>query len=126
MFKQFILITSALTLFVTVWVTLIFQFDQSEKLTGHAKNESTEVRAIPLPSSISTESTTGEWVYNEECSGKVEVICLENKNQLQDKLQENGQHPAKTIDLRNYDFSDISSLEGVPIEGILNKLGLAE
>ncbi|WP_100372773.1 hypothetical protein [Bacillus sp. FJAT-45037] len=125
--KQVLIIGLAVFMFISVWMVVFIQFNQTDEeavtytptvLEMSVENE----RAFPLPESIDSEESQLETIAEEENS----VVFLE-EGQLQDvppTTLPDGQDNQGLIDLRNFDFSDISTPDGVPIEGILKKLQL--
>ena len=106
MIKQLLIIGLAAIMFVGVWVLVIIQFNDEPdpvSLNYSTTIESSNERAFDFPDTIKKTPT------KEEDSNPIE------KNQ---------QSENKVIDLRDYDFSDVSTDEGVPIGAILDKLEL--
>ncbi|WP_100407277.1 hypothetical protein [Bacillus solitudinis] len=122
MARQITLVSFAVLMFITVWVVVILKLGQShsqpEFATGSITNDDIQVmeseRAVPFPESIKDEQYKIDEVTqiaNEQIKEEAATILEEFLPQISSK-----------VDLRNYDFSDISTADGVPIDGILEKI----
>ncbi|GAE34636.1 hypothetical protein [Halalkalibacter akibai] len=115
MTKQLFVIGVAAMLFVGVWILVFLQFNEQQHAVEIGSASTFEInneRAFELPESI-IQSDKEITVYSDISES---VQKLDNKITVK---EEKG-----TVDLRNYDFSDVSTSEGVPIAAILDKLDL--
>ncbi|WP_062046901.1 hypothetical protein [Bacillus sp. JCM 19034] len=60
-------------------------------------------------------------LLNKEDDFEETVIEIDN---ISDKGVDYSERQDQLINLADYDFSDISSADGIPVEGILEKIGL--
>ncbi len=108
------LIGLASTMFLGVWILVIFQFSQNQHVEQSPVQADQGERVIPLPDSIRNQ--------DEKLALNEEVSDVENGQEVGESERELEQ--AVEINLLEVDFSDISTPDGVPIEGILSKLEL--
>ncbi|WP_368504434.1 hypothetical protein AB3N04_01720 [Alkalihalophilus sp. As8PL] len=129
MSKQTAIIVLSIIMFISVWVIVIVQFSTKQEVVSLevtlVEGESEHERAIPLPNTIE-QGSVQEDVNNEEGKiGDLEDPLPSSTNQLQEIEETNNNKGRNELtDLRLYDFSDISTPAGIPIEGILTKLNL--
>ncbi|GAE29089.1 hypothetical protein [Halalkalibacter hemicellulosilyticus] len=119
--KQLALLITTFIAFIGIWVLVIMQMtnhqlDYSQESPMHGS----EFEEITLDKADNKENETAfkdeEGSTNKEDD---EIVITVSDNE--------GSYLAnETIDLSNYDFSDISARDGVPIDGILEKIGIAE
>lgn len=131
MIKQLTLVGLAATMFIGVWVLVIFQFDNSRNVDPISIENNQSERAIDLPESITSQDESKMDVSNNEPEStkstepqsETRVAVVEEK-ESETKRSRVEDEQVKEVDLRDYDFSDISTSDGVPIDGILTKLEL--
>jgi hypothetical protein len=114
MIKQFFVIGLAAIMFIGVWVLVLLQFNQQQATIDieTISFEVSEERVFDFPESIKADDGT-ELKENEQTL----------KKEIKEEFTSN-ELVHKKFDLRDYDFSDISTSEGVPISVILDKLKL--
>lgn len=112
MAKQIWLLLPAALLFVTIWTLVILQFQQTDRSTGFA--EDVIVVEKREASDQRNEQKRADGVV-EEGAGTV----TDARDAAEDDFSEAGK-----INLTEFDFNDISTPAGVPIDGILSKLHL--
>ncbi|MFC0559961.1 hypothetical protein [Halalkalibacter alkalisediminis] len=111
MIKQLLIIGLAAIMFVGVWVIVLIQFTHDPNpasLNYTANTEVSNERAFDFPDSIKNGAKKEEDVVSSNVLSSVEIRGISNQ----------------LIDLRDYDFSDVSTADGVPIGAILDKLDL--
>ncbi|TWI58939.1 hypothetical protein [Halalkalibacter nanhaiisediminis] len=131
MIKQLTLVGLVATMFIGVWVLVIFQFDNSRYVDPISIENNQSERAIDLPESITSQDENRTDISNNEPEStkstepqsETRVAVVEEK-ESETKRSRVDDEPVKEVDLRDYDFSDISTSDGVPIDGILTKLEL--
>ncbi|MBP3950658.1 hypothetical protein [Bacillus suaedae] len=119
--KQIALLAVAGTLFVGIWVLVILQVTgdpYSQPITDLGQFETIETIEIIDDEMVSTEVAEEETV--EEDLEK--VLTEENVEKVVNTVTQKDD----SINLSNYDFSDISTENGIPIDGILTKLNLVK
>lgn len=130
MSKQIVMVVMSAVMFITVWAIVIFQFNAKTSEPIELKepldlavmdSETTSDRVIPLPESITDESLS---LVEESIDPSLEVIEEGSSEEFVQENQGLVTESGVLIDLRLYDFSDISTADGIPIEGILSKLNL--
>lgn len=110
--KQIALLIATFLLFVSVWGLVIFQ------VIG---KQSEAIPEIPVEESYLDEVVLndGEEAKDNVTDETAELENITNDEDLTDRTE-------TYINLADYDFSDISSPDGVPVDGILEKIGLAD
>ncbi|WP_078553358.1 hypothetical protein [Bacillus alkalicellulosilyticus] len=107
--KQWLIIGVSSFIMVIVWVAVIFTLISIGDPEMTVEKEDTAISPEDVVIDL------GQYVRTEEKNIIEEPIEEEvEKEVVEDKL----------IDLSKYDFSDVSTKEGVPIDKILTKLGL--
>ncbi|MDV2683542.1 hypothetical protein RYX56_04035 [Alkalihalophilus lindianensis] len=129
MSKQTAIIVLSIIMFISVWVIVIVQFSTKQEVVPLevtvVEGESEHERAIPLPNTIEQGSVQEDVNNEEDQTGDLEDPSPSSTNQLQEIEETNNTMGRNEVmDLRLYDFSDISTPAGIPIEGILTKLNL--
>ncbi|WP_227936264.1 hypothetical protein [Alkalihalobacillus deserti] len=118
MFKQLLVISLAVIMFVGVWVLVLFQFNNQKEPFSFDFNSSSEAnneRTFDFPDSV------------KRLDEKEQLVGTDNENNsnsISEVIEEqiSSQVTKQFIDLRDYDFSDVSSVNGIPIDAILEKL----
>ncbi|KMK76384.1 hypothetical protein [Alkalihalobacillus pseudalcaliphilus] len=94
--------------FIGIWTIAIVQFTSEDPEVSKEANEELHQQVEDLVAVRDVEEP--------------EDIEVEDKKQVNDR--HNQLIPEGKIDLSQFDFSDISTPLGIPIDGILNKIGL--
>ncbi|MCK0472051.1 hypothetical protein [Halalkalibacter sp. APA_J-10(15)] len=118
--KQLALLITTFIAFVGIWVLVIIQMTNSQlDYSQESPMDGFEFEEITLDGADNTEETDfkGEEVNANKEDEEIVIIVSDNE----DSYLAN-----ETFDLSNYDFSDISARDGVPIDGILEKIGIAD
>ncbi|KHF40269.1 hypothetical protein [Halalkalibacter okhensis] len=116
MIKQLLLIFSAFAMFVTVWVFVLMQFNgkQGEEMFSvEVMYEEMEVEQNASREEQGDENEKNDLRQNNEW--KESSLVKEIKEEVNE---------TQVLNLRDFDFSDVSTPEGVPIQEILIKLKL--
>lgn len=106
MMKPWVIFSIAGVTFLLVWSIVIFQFIQISKPALQVSN----VNSIDR-----TDYT--------KLSEVAEVMDRESY-EVHEDAESSEEHEYAMRDLRTIDFSDISTKDGIPVDAILNKLGL--
>ncbi|MFC0470216.1 hypothetical protein ACFFHM_06670 [Halalkalibacter kiskunsagensis] len=110
MIKQLFVLFLAISMFVTVWGLVILQFPSSkEKEIPSLQYVEASTIAFELQNEKKRVEEKSEKVEH-EVTGQKNMIHQNNQNQI--------------INLQDFDFSDVSTSDGVPVEAILIKLNL--
>lgn len=106
MTKETTIITIASILFIATWLIVIFQI-----------YEQREVEPLQFePTALEDELPFFD-EFDEEDVEKIE-------DEIEEQVKEDRQR--QMIDLRDYDFSDIETPQGIPIDALLDKLELID
>ncbi|KYG25530.1 hypothetical protein [Alkalihalobacillus trypoxylicola] len=99
--------------FVLIWVFVIIQFT----------NSGFESAEQPADEEVETQEVVEVVIEEHQDQNQMikEKADEEKKEETSKELVVDGN---KLIDLTKYDFSDISTPDGIPIDGILSKVGL--
>ncbi|WP_088102138.1 hypothetical protein [Halalkalibacter urbisdiaboli] len=133
MAKQFLLISLAMLTFIAVWGVVILKLgptNSDSRLAFHSSEPSVEMtmseRVMSLPDSITEQESDEplERVEAETVKDNKERKAAEGGQEHEQNTQGENRKSSPYINLRDYDFSDISTSEGVPIDGILEKLDI--
>ncbi|MDT8859937.1 hypothetical protein N0O92_06805 [Alkalihalobacillus sp. MEB130] len=111
MVKQLGLLLLASGMFVIVWVLVIVQFNETPEIDSSLNY----VSNIELKDEF-------EQDMKETHSSKHDVEHEMEKVEKQEEIS--NQITSNVINLQEYDFSHVSTPEGVPIDAILNELNL--
>ncbi|KGA99078.1 hypothetical protein AJ85_12785 [Alkalihalobacillus alcalophilus ATCC 27647 = CGMCC 1.3604] len=110
--RQIWFISVTCFIFIAVWTIAFIQFSNHEQTNTLPIDEETTLEVAQLDD-------------REEEPSEVEINVVESSKQEEDEqpisVSSNGK-----VDLRMFDFSDISTPDGVPIDGILKKVGLSK
>ncbi|WP_413380632.1 hypothetical protein [Alkalihalobacillus sp. 1P02AB] len=106
----FISVTSFI--FIAVWTIAFIQFSNHEQKIS-----------APIDKELTLEIAQLDDTEEEQL--EVETNVVDPSKQEEDKQPVSVSSNGK-IDLRMFDFSDISTPDGVPIDGILEKIGLSK
>ncbi|MCL7745985.1 hypothetical protein [Halalkalibacter alkaliphilus] len=114
MIKQLLAILFAASMFVTVWVLVILQFNGTQKVENYKIESITYEDREGVLQAATIERENEEPKHNTRSEELNDTINMdENKND-----------ETTIINLEDFDFSDVSTPEGVPIQEILTKLKL--
>lgn len=117
--KQIALLAVAGTLFVGIWVLVILQ------VTGDPYSQpQTDLGQFETIETINDEMVLTEADTAEEGTIEEELEKVLTQETAEKVVNTNVQDDL--INLSNYDFSDISTKNGIPIDGILTKLKLVK
>lgn len=125
MLKQLLILIIAASLFVTVWVFVIIQFTGTEHDADLSLSNVERVdHALDLPETVHEEGSTEIDGYNGEDFDEIKKVETDIEHQEGLFVEERMEQTDRFLNLADYDFSDFSTSEGVPIEAILSKLDL--
>lgn len=112
MTKETTIITIASILFIATWLIVIFQI-----------YEKREVEPLQFePTALEDELPFFD-EFDEEDVEKIEDV-EKTEDEIEEQVKEDEQR--QMIDLRDYDFSDIETPQGIPIDALLDKLELID
>lgn len=116
--KQIALLAVAGTLFVGIWVLVILQ------ATGDPYSQpQTDLGQFETIETIDDKMLSTEVAEEETVEEDLEKVVTEENVE---KVVNTDTQKDNSINLSNYDFSDISTENGIPIDGILTKLNLVK